>query len=44
MRLLLIEENLPLWNSIIQLLVDELDDAQASVDISLSVYNLLRNS
>jgi two-component system response regulator CiaR len=32
MRLLLIEENLPLWDSIIQLLADELDDAQASVD------------
>ncbi|WML51449.1 hypothetical protein RCG17_18645 [Neobacillus sp. PS3-12] len=34
MRLLLIEENLPLWDSIIQLLADELDDAQASVDRS----------
>ena len=34
MRLLLIEENLPLWDSIIQLLADELDDAQASVDSS----------
>lgn len=34
MRLLLIEENLPLWDSIIQLLADELDDAQVSVDRS----------
>lgn len=34
MRLLLIEENLPLWDSIIQLLGDEYDDIQTSVDSS----------